>query len=163
MYSIAQWYPRMAVYDDVLGWNTVPYTGPGEFYSSYGDFTIAITAPASHAVVGSGELLNPAEVYTAAQLKRWAQAKASDKTVIIRSTEEVEALAAKPATGTKTWKFRIKNARDVAWASSAAFIIDAARINLASGKKSLAISAYPVESDGARCMGPVNRIHQSFY
>ena len=65
MFSIAQWYPRMCVYDDVYGWNTIPYTGPGEFYSSYGDFDVTITTPASHAVVCSGELLNPAEVFNA--------------------------------------------------------------------------------------------------
>lgn len=153
MFSIAQWYPRMCVYDDVFGWNTVPYTGPGEFYLGYGDFDISITAPASHAVVCSGELLNAAEVYTPAQLKLWAQANSSDKTVVIRSKDDVEALAAKPAAGTKTWKFRIKNARDASWASSAAFIIDAARINLPSGKKGTAISAYPVESDGVTAWG----------
>ena len=153
IYSIAQWYPRMCVYDDIAGWNTVPYTGPGEFYSDYGNFDVSITAPASHAVVCSGEILNPSEVYTAAQVKRWAEAKASDKTVIIRSKEEVGALAANPASGNKTWKFKIKNARDAAWASSSAFIIDASRINLPSGKKSLAISAYPVESDGTAAWG----------
>jgi hypothetical protein len=153
MFSIAQWYPRMCVYDDVFGWNTIPYTGPGEFYSSYGDFDVNITVPATHAVVCSGELLNTAEVYNTAQVKRWNEAKASDKTVMIRSREEVEALVSKPATGTKTWKFRIKNARDAAWASSAAFIIDAAKINLPSGKKALAISAYPAESEGEKAWG----------
>ena len=153
MFSIAQWYPRMCVYDDVYGWNTIPYTGPGEFYSSYGDFDVTITTPASHAVVCSGELLNPAQVFNATQAKRWAEAKTSDRTVVIRGKEEVEALAAKPAPGTKTWKFRIKNARDVAWASSAAFILDAAKINLPSGKKSLAVSVYPVESDGTAAWG----------
>ena len=153
MFSIAQWYPRMCVYDDVFGWNTIPYTGPGEFYSNYGDFDVSITVPASHTVVCSGELLNAAEVYNPAQVKRWNQAKASDKTVVIRSKEEVEASVSKPATGTKTWKFRIKNARDAAWASSAAFIIDAARINLPSGKKALAISAYPTESAGEKAWG----------
>ena len=153
MFSIAQWYPRMCVYDDIYGWNTLPYTGPGEFYSSYGDFDVSITTPASHAVVCSGELLNPAEVFNATMAKRWAEAKTSDNTVMIRSKEEVEALVAKPATGTKTWKFRIKNARDVAWASSTAFIVDAAKINLPSGKKSLAVSVYPVESEGTNAWG----------
>jgi hypothetical protein len=153
MYSIAQWYPRMCVYDDVYGWNTIPYTGPGEFYSSYGDFDVSITTPASHAVVCSGELLNPSEVLNATQAKRWAEAKTSDNTVMIRTKEEVEALVVKPVAGKKTWKFRIKNARDVAWASSAAFIVDAAKINLPSGKKSLAVSVYPAESEGAKAWG----------
>lgn len=149
IFTIAQWYPRMCVYDDVKGWNTLPYLGAGEFYLEYGDFDVAITAPANHIVVCSGDLQNPSEVYTAEQQKRWAQAAASDKTVMIRSAAEVTNANSRPAgKSTLTWKFKIKNSRDVAFASSAAFIIDAAKINLPSGKKSIAISAYPVESDG---------------
>ena len=154
VFTIAQWYPRMCVYDDVMGWNTKPYLGAGEFYLEYGDFDVAITAPASHIVVCSGELQNTAEVYTAEQQKRWAQAKLSDKTVMIRSAAEVTNSASRPAgKSTLTWKFKINNARDVSWASSASFIIDAAKINLPSGKKSLAISAYPSESDGSDAWG----------
>ena len=149
IFTMAQWYPRMCVYDDVKGWNTLPYLGAGEFYLEYGDIDITITAPAKHIVVCSGELLNPTEVYTAEQQKRWVAAKNSDKTVLIRSAEEVTNPASRPAgKSTLTWKFKIKNTRDAAWASSPAFIIDAARINLPSGKKSLAIGAYPVESNG---------------
>ncbi|WP_396191356.1 M1 family metallopeptidase [Flavobacterium sp.] len=149
IFTIAQWYPRMCVYDDVRGWNTNPYLGAGEFYLEYGDFDVAITAPASHIVVGSGDLLNTSEVYTAEQQKRWNAAKASDKTVIIRSADEVTNATSRPAgKSTLTWKFKIKNSRDFSWASSPAFVIDAARINLPSGKKSLAISAYPTESNG---------------
>jgi hypothetical protein len=156
IFTIAQWYPRMCVYDDVEGWNTQPYTGPGEFYLEYGDFDLNITAPANHIVVASGELLNPQEVYTPEQLKRWAQASQSEKTVIIRSADEVTQAASRPlASGKKelTWHFKIKNARDASWASSAAFIIDAAKMDLPSGKKSIAISAYPVESDGVDAWG----------
>ncbi len=154
IYTIAQWYPRMCVYDDMNGWNTKPYMGAGEFYLEYGDFDIAITAPANHIVVCSGELQNPSEVYTAEQQKRWAEAKNSDKTVMIRKADEVTNATSRPAGKTTlTWKFKIKNARDVSWASSASFIIDAARINLPSGKKSIAVSAYPVESDGSAAWG----------
>ncbi len=154
IFQIAQWYPRMCVYDDVLGWNTQPYTGPGEFYLEYGDFDLTITAPANHIVLASGELQNPQEVYTPEQLKRWAQAAQSEKTVIIRSADEVTQANSRPA-GKKEliWHFKIKNARDVSWASSAAFIIDAAKMDLPSGKKSIAISAYPVESDGNKAWG----------
>ena len=149
IFTIAQWYPRMCVYDDVRGWNTLPYLGAGEFYLEYGDFDVAITAPANHIVVCSGELLNATEVYTAEQQKRWATAKNSDKTVMIRTAEEVTNATSRPTgKSTLTWKFKIKNARDVSWASSASFIVDAARINLPSGKKAIAISTYPVESDG---------------
>ena len=149
IFTIAQWYPRMCVYDDVKGWNTLPYTGAGEFYLEYGDFDVTITAPSNHIVVCSGELLNPNEVYTAEQQKRWAAAAQSDKTVVIRSANEVTNPSSRPSgKSTLNWHFKIKNARDVSWASSASFIIDAAKINLPSGKKSMAISAYPVESDG---------------
>ncbi|WP_345232284.1 M1 family metallopeptidase [Olivibacter ginsenosidimutans] len=149
IFSVAQWYPRVCVYDDLLGWNVQPYTGPGEFYLEYGNFDIAITAPAKQIVVCGGELLNPEEVYTKEQLKRWEQAKNSDQTVLIRSAAEVLQHNSRP-TGKKelTWKFNLKNSRDVAWAASSAFIIDAARINLPTHKQALAISAYPVESNG---------------
>ena len=153
VYTIAQWYPRVCVFDDVMGWNAVPYTGPGEFYLEYGDFNLNITAAANIIVVGSGELLNPAEVYTPEQLKRWELAKKSDKTVIIRSAEEVTNPASRPAKKELTWKFKITNARDASWGASSAFIIDAAKINLPSGKPSLAISAYPIESDGDLAWG----------
>lgn len=147
IFTIAQWFPRMCVYDDILGWNTLPYLGAGEFYLEYGNVTANITVPANQFVVASGELLNPKDVYTNEQIKKWDAAKNSDKTVMIRSAAEVNS-APKSSSGTKTWKFKIENTRDFAWASSSAFILDAARINLPSGKKSLAISAYPVESDG---------------
>ena len=149
IYTVAQWYPRMCVYDDLNGWNTLPYTGQGEFYLEYGDFNVNISVPADHLVVCSGELLNREEVYTLDQLGRWIQAEASDKTVMIRTPEEINDPSSRPAGKEMiTWRFRIDNARDVAWASSSAFILDAARINLPSGKNSMAISAYPIESYG---------------
>ena len=149
VFTIAQWYPRMCVYDDVHGWNTNPYLGAGEFYLEYGDFDVNITAPSKHIVVCSGELQNATEVYTAEQMKRWAVAKTSDNTVMIRTAAEVTEKSSRPdAKATLTWKFKIQNSRDVAWASSESFIVDAAKINLPSGKKSMAISAYPIESDG---------------
>lgn len=153
IFAIAQWFPRMCVYDDVIGWNTLPYWGGGEFYCEYGDINFAITAPASHIVMGSGELLNPQEVFTAEQLKRWNAAKLSDATVHIRTEEEVTDPKSRPAKDKLTWKFKITNARDAAWASSKAFVLDAARINLPSGKKALAVSAQPVESNGMDSYG----------
>src|SRR5205809_7248168 len=89
IYELGQWFPRMAVYDDVQGWNTLPYLGAGEFYLEYGDIDYTITAPADMIVVGSGELTNPADCYSAEQMKRWAAAKNSDQTVTIRSDKEV--------------------------------------------------------------------------
>lgn len=153
IFAVAQWFPRMCVFDDVEGWNTLPYLGPSEFYCEYGDFDVTITAPASHIVVCSGELLNEAEVLTATQVSRMAQAKKSDKTVMIRSASEVTDPASRPKSKTLSWHFKINNARDVAWASSKSFIWDAAKMNLPSGKTSLAMSVYPVESDGTKGWG----------
>lgn len=148
IYTIAQWFPRLCVYDDVTGWNTLPYWGAGEFYCEYGDVNYTVTTPADHILMGSGELLNPQEVFTAEQFKRWNAAKSSDKTVSIRTAEEVLDTKSRPAKDKLTWKFKMNDTRDVAWASSKAFVLDAARINLPSGKKSLAVSAHPIESNG---------------
>ena len=146
IYEIAQWFPRMCVYDDIQGWNVLPYVGAGEFYLEYGDIEYSVTAPANLIVAGSGELQNPQECFTSGQNKRYNDAKNSDKTIVIRSDKDVTDKNEPLKKTTSTWKFKIQNARDVAWAASKAFILDAARINLPSGKKSLAISAYPVES-----------------
>ena len=153
IFTIAQWYPRMCVYDDVRGWNTAPYLGASEFYLEYGDFDVKITAPANHYVVGSGELLNGSEVFSSEQFKRYKEAGNSDKTVVIRSADEVAATANANSATEKTWHFQIKNSRDFSWASSSAFVLDGAKINLPSGKKSLALSAYPVESAGNDAWG----------
>lgn len=148
IYAVAQWYPRMCVYDDVLGWNTLPYLGASEFYLDYGDFDYTITAPAKMIVVGSGDLQNPQEVMTKTQYERFNQAKNSDKTVMIRSLSEVTDANSRPNKSTLTWHFKLKNARDIAWAASTSFIWDAARINFPSGRKGIAISVYPEESNG---------------
>ncbi len=152
IFEIAQWYPRLCVYDDLNGWNTLPFIGTGEFYCEYGNFDYSITVPANMFVVGSGELINEKEIYSPEQLKRIAKARMSDETVFIRTKEEVIVEAEKARKNTtaksKTWHFRMQNSRDVAFGASAAYIIDAARINLPKNKKALAMSAYPVESVG---------------
>jgi hypothetical protein len=146
IYEVAQWFPRLEVYDDIQGWNTLPYLGQGEFYLEYGDIDYSITAPSNLIIVGSGELQNEKDVLTQTQISRLASARNSDKTVMIRSAEEINDPKSRPSGGNLTWKFKIQNTRDAAWAASKAFVWDAARINLPSGKKSLAMSAYPVES-----------------
>jgi hypothetical protein len=146
VYEVAQWFPRMAVYDDIQGWNTLPYLGAGEFYLEYGDIEYSITAPSSLIIVGSGELQNEKDVLTSTQISRLASARNSDKTVVIRSADEIKDSKSRPSGGNLTWRFKIQNARDVAWAASKAFVWDAARMNLPSGKKSLAMSVYPIES-----------------
>ncbi len=146
VYEIAQWFPRMCVYDDIQGWNVLPYVGAGEFYLEYGDIEYMVTAPSNLIVVGSGELQNPQDCFTADQNKKYNDAKNSDKTIVIRSDKDINDKKTQPAKTSSTWKFKILNTRDVAWAASKAFVLDAARINLPGGKKSMAISAYPVES-----------------
>ncbi|MBO9592184.1 MAG: M1 family peptidase [Niabella sp.] len=148
IYEVAQWFPRMAVYDDIQGWNVLPYLGQGEFYLEYGDINFNITAPANMIVVGSGELLNPAECFTPEEAKQYAAAKLSDKTIMIRDAAAIGKSGISAKKGQTTWRFRIQNTRDAAWGASAAFVLDGAKIDLPSGKKSLALSAYPVESIG---------------
>lgn len=153
IYAIAQWYPKICVFDDIQGWNTLPYLGASEFYLEYGNFDVAITAPSNHVVVASGNLLNPEEVMTSQQLKNYKLAHNSDATVTIRGRSEVKDPSSRPAAKKLTWKYNITNARDFAWASSASFIWDAAKINLPSGKKALAQSVYPISSDGVNAWG----------
>ncbi len=149
IYEIAQWYPRMAVYDDLRGWDTQPYLG-SEFYLEYGDFDYAVTVPWDYLVAGSGALVNADEVLTKAERERLAQAARSDRTVMIRTPAEVGDPASRPAhAGTQTWRFHMDHTRDVAFAASPAFVWDAARINLPGGGHSMAMSVYPVEAVGA--------------
>lgn len=155
IYSIAQWYPRVAVFDDVIGWNTDPYLGAGEFYVEYGDFDYKVTVPYDYIVVGSGELVNSNEVLSKELLKRWDAASKSETTAYLIAPNEVgnTALTRPSQSGKTTWHFKMKNTRDVAFATSKGFIWDAARINLPSGKKAMAQSVYTKESDGKKAWG----------
>ena len=145
IFEIAQWYPRMAVYDDLRGWDTQPYLG-SEFYLEYGNFDYAVTVPWNWLVAGSGALVNPQQVLTTVQQQRLAQARVSATTVMIRKPEEVTDPASRPTrAGTQTWRFHMDHTRDVAFAASPAFVWDAARIDLPGGKSALAMSVYPVE------------------
>jgi hypothetical protein len=150
IFSIAQWYPRMAVYDDIRGWDTAPYLAQ-EFYLEYGDFDYWLTVPADMLVAGSGALQNSAEVLGAAERARLAQARTSDRTVMIRAPGEIPTRAA--SGGTRTWHFRMERTRDVAFSASRAFAWDAARIRLPGGASALAMSFYPAESAGPGAWG----------
>ncbi len=126
LYEMAQWYPRMAVYDDVHGWNTDQYLGQGEFYLEYGDIDYAITLPAGYIVAGSGVLQNPAEVLTPTQRSRLAAAATSDSTMAIVTADELASGVARPRSdGALTWRFQARSVRDVAWAASPDYLWDA--------------------------------------
>ncbi len=126
LYEIAQWYPRMAVYDDVHGWNTDQYLGQGEFYLEYGDIEYEVTLPSGYIVAGSGTLVNPEQVLTPVQRTRLAAAVTSDSAIAIITPEELTSGAARPTReGTLTWKFRAEQVRDVAWAASPEYQWDA--------------------------------------
>jgi hypothetical protein len=125
LYEIAQWYPRMVVYDDVRGWNTDPYLGQGEFYLEYGDIDYAVTVPAGFVVAGSGVLQNRPEVLTAAQIERVDRATHSTTVVQIITTDEANAAKRRIVPGTKTWRFHAEHVRDVAWAAAPDFRWDA--------------------------------------
>lgn len=153
IHDIAQWYPRMAVYDDIRGWDTAPYLAQ-EFYLEYGDFDYWVTVPADMLVAGSGELQNPRDVLTKTQIERLKQARNSDATVMIRSPEEITDPSTRPTQrGTLTWHYRMENTRDVAFSASSTFAWDAARANLPGGGSTLAMSFYPAESAGTERWG----------
>src|SRR3989442_4211650 len=117
LYEIGQWSPRLVVYDDVHGWNPLPYIGAGEFYLEYGDFDVSLTLPAGFVVAATGSLQNPDQMWTAEQRARLARARGSAERVQIITKAEAAANGARPASGTKTWHFIASNVRDLAWAA----------------------------------------------
>ncbi len=126
LYELAQWYPRMAVYDDVRGWNTEPYLGQGEFYLEYGSFTLAVTVPAGYIVAATGALQNPREVLPAPQVARLTAAAKSDSVVRIITAAELADGSARPKRdGTLTWRFVATNVRDAVFAASPDYQWDA--------------------------------------
>jgi len=129
LYEIGQWYPRMVVYDDVHGWNPLPYIGAGEFYLEYGDYDVTLTLPAGFVLAATGTVVNPARVWTPTVRARLARARASAASVPIITKAEAEANGAKRVPGTKTWHLRAQQVRDVAWAASPDFRWDASGWN----------------------------------
>jgi len=125
LYEIAQWYPRMAVFDDLAGWNTDPFIGGGEFYLEYGDFEVRLTVPAGYLVAATGSLQNPKEVLTAAQRERLARARTSSSAVAIVTRDEAVAAGRAHPRGTRTWRFSAHNVRDFAFAMAPNFRWDA--------------------------------------
>lgn len=146
-YYVAQWFPRLAAYDEVDGWKHKQFMGAGEFTLIFGNYKVAITVPEGHVVAATGELQNPKEILTATQQKRWQQAQTSyDKPVLIITQEEAIASEKKKPTAKKTWIYKADNVRDFTFASSRRFIWDAMNVDL-KGRKSMAMSYYPKEGN----------------
>jgi hypothetical protein len=147
LYVIAQFYPRMAVYNDVEGWQNMQFWGSGEFALPFGDFDVNITVPADHVMEATGQLMNRSEVFTPAQVKRYELAQKSfDKPVVIVTQAEAEASEKGFSDKKKTWKFSAKNVRDFGIATSRKFIYDAMAVQL-SDKVVMAASVYPKEAN----------------
>jgi hypothetical protein len=146
LFEIAQWFPRMAAYYDVTGWQHKQFLGTGEFTLEFGDYDIMVTVPADHIVASTGELQNPGDVLTAAQRQRLDQARTATRPVVIVTQSEAEAKEKTRATGMKTWHFKAKNVRDFAWASSRKFIWDAQGFKK-DATNVLAMSFYPKEGN----------------
>ncbi|ALM20781.1 aminopeptidase [Nonlabens sp. MIC269] len=147
-YVIAQFYPRMCVYNDVEGWQNSQFWGRDEFALPFGTFEVNLTVPEDHWVDATGKLENRKDVYSKTELKRYEQAtKSYDKPVIIRTQPEAEKLAMMPgATKTKTWEFKADYVRDFGWTSSRRYVADAMAVKVGD-KDVMAVSIYPPEGN----------------
>ena len=146
LFEIAQWFPRMAAYYDVTGWQHKQFLGTGEFTLEFGDYDVAVTVPADHIVASTGELQNPGDVLTATQRQRLEQARTAKQPVVIVTQLEAEAKEKTRASGTKTWRFKARNVRDFAFASSRKFIWDAQGFKK-DATNVMAMSYYPKEGN----------------
>jgi hypothetical protein len=148
IYEIAQWFPRMSVYDDVNGWQTEQFLGRGEFYLNFGDYDVRLTVPWDHLVDATGVLQNPEEVLTAEQRRRLERAYTSEEPVFIRTADEVGDPSSRPERrGTVSWHYRAENVRDFAFASSRAFVWDAAGYSYPGDDRVIGVhSLYPREA-----------------
>ena len=147
VYTIAQFFPRMAVYNDVEGWQNKQFLGRGEFTLPFGDYKVNITAPADHIIGSTGTLQNASSVLTTEQQARLKTAKTASEPVLIVTQEEAEAAEKQKATKSKTWIFHATNVRDFAFASSRKFIWDAIGVKLDDGSTTMAMSFYPKEGN----------------
>ncbi len=148
LYTIAQFFPRMCMYNDVDGWQNKQFLGRGEFTLSFGDYDVRITVPSDHYVAATGELQNPKNVLTKTELNRLDKASASTGApVVIVTQEEAEENEKEKSTDTKTWSFKATNVRDFAFASSRKFIWDAMAVEQQDGSTVMAMSMYPKEGN----------------
>lgn len=147
IYVIAQFFPRMAVYNDVEGWQNMQFWGSGEFALTFGNYDVKITVPADHVMEATGDLQNRKEVFTAEQIKRYELAQRTfDKPVLVVTPEEAKKAEKGFATTNKTWHFKAQNVRDFAFSTSRKFILDAMAVKLETTTP-MAISLYPNEAN----------------
>lgn len=148
LYTIAQWYPRIAVYSDFQGWQNKQFTGRGEFAQVFGDFKVNITVPADHIVGSTGECSNYASVLTPTQLSRWRQAQSAGEPIEIITLDEVKEAMKTKATAKKTWRYEAKNVRDFAFVTSRRIVWDAMRVSegIEGGYTPMAMSYYGPEA-----------------
>lgn len=146
LYTVAHFFPRMCVYNDVEGWQNKQFLGRGEFALPFGDYEVSITVPSDHIVAATGELQNANAVLTAEQRKRFEKAKSADSPVLIVTQAEAEMKEKSKEKALKTWTFKATNVRDFAFASSRKFIWDAQSVKVG-GKNVLAMSYYPKEGN----------------
>jgi len=146
LYTIAQFFPRMAVYSDVTGWQNKQFLGRGEFTLPFGDYDVKLTVPASMVVGATGEIQNTKDVLSSKQMERLEQAKNSDKPVLIVTQEEAIANEKDRTTNTKTWHFKAENVRDYGWCASRKFIWDAQGVQFGD-RTVMAMSLYPKEGN----------------
>ena len=146
LYTIAQFYPRMAVYNDVEGWQNKQFLGRGEFTLTFGDFEVDITVPSDHLVAATGELQNMRQILPADKRDLFEKAKTSEVPVVIYSQDEAIEREKTKATDTKTWKFKASNVRDFGFASSRKFIWDAMGVKFGN-RTVMAMSMYPKEGN----------------
>ena len=147
LFTMAQWYPRLAVYSDFQGWQHHQFTGRGEFALTFGNYKVAITVPSDHVVMATGACQNYPAVLSPAQLARWNKAQTSAEPVEVVTLEEAKKAEKTKATTQKTWVFNAENVRDFAFGSSRKFIWDALAANV-EGKKVMCMSAYGKEAYG---------------
>ena len=146
LYTICQWFPRMAMYNDVYGWQNKQFLGRGEFTLDFGDYDVNITVPSDHVVAATGELQNSMEVLTSDQISRLKKAKASTEPIIIISQDEAEKNEKSKSANVKTWRYKAKNVRDFAFTSSRKFIWDAMGVKLGN-RTVMVMSYYPKEAN----------------
>ncbi|WP_367914139.1 M1 family metallopeptidase [Leadbetterella sp. DM7] len=149
LYTITQWFPRMAVYSDFQGWQHKQFTGRGEFALAFGDYKVNITVPADHVVGATGVCLNYDKVLSADQLKRWkaAQNETREPVEVVTKAEMESAIRSK-ATTKKTWTYEAKNVRDFAFVSSRRLVWDAMKTDGIEGNTPMAMSYYGPEAYG---------------